>query len=120
VVVLVELVYLGILHVAFLKRERNGKSGKQKLLKNEVMSLPPPTALPRPSQRTSTSTLHFRSLQPLTYTKTLYTLIAQQKIQDAIKLCTSVEEELRGNRAVLSILGWCYWQTQQWNEAARM
>ena len=54
------------------------------------------------------------------YTKVIYTLIKDQKYMDVINILTNELQFNPRNRAALSLLGYCYYHVQDFENAADM
>lgn len=60
----------------------------------------------------------FRAVPDGEYTKTVYTLIREQKYSEVINILSNELQFSPRNRAALSLLGYCYFQIQDYGNAA--
>mmetsp|Transcript_9230 Transcript_9230/g.6999 ORF Transcript_9230/g.6999 Transcript_9230/m.6999 type:complete len:95 (+) Transcript_9230:12-296(+) len=62
----------------------------------------------------------FRAVPDGEYTKTIYSLIRDQKYKDVINILSNELQFSPRNRAALSLLGYCYFMIQDYPSAADM
>ena len=48
------------------------------------------------------------------YTKTIYTMIKEQRYNEAINVLSFIYDSNPSSRAALSLLAYCYYYTQEW------